>query len=176
MKLALNLSFLAALATAACGCAGPTGPDVEFPAEGTVRAPQRVAEVQASQGARADANFYAVHFTDDALNSLGRAKLDAMIRDDESVRPVTIHLASVADSAAQMRRIESITAYLKDAGLNESQMRFETGLNGESYHPSAPDLANLSKTDSAEPGAGVGAGPAGGPAVSTGQGPGYMAR
>jgi hypothetical protein len=46
MKLALNLSFLAALVTAACGCAGPTGPDVEFPAEGTVRAPQRVAEVQ----------------------------------------------------------------------------------------------------------------------------------
>ena len=55
-------------------------------------------------------------------------------------------------------------------------MRFETGLNGESYHASAADLANLSKTDSESPGGSVGAGPAGGPAVSTGQGPGYMAK
>jgi hypothetical protein len=68
-----------------------------------------------------------------------------MIRDDETVRPVTIHLVSTGDNAAQMRRIESITAYLKDAGLSESQMRFETGLNGESYHPSAPELANWAR-------------------------------
>ena len=41
---------------------------------------------------------------------------------------------------------------------------------------SAADLANLSKTDSESPGGSVGAGPAGGPAVSTGQGTGYMAK
>ena len=164
---ALTAAILTTL-TAVCGCAGPKGPDMEFPAEGTIQAPTRVAEIQRAQGARNDGNLYAVHFTDDAVNSLGRAKLDAMMRDDETVRPLTIHLAP-ADSTVTMRRIESVTAYLKDNGVTESQMRFETGLSGESYHPSAPELANLHKTETGdETGAAAAAAPA--PSASYGNG------
>ena len=156
MKLAMKLTFLATLATLATawGCAEHTDPNYEFPDAGKVRSYQRVAEIQRSQGSREDANLYAAHFTDDALNSLGRAKVDSMIRNDEAVRPVTIHLAGAggADNAATMRRIQSITAYLKDNGIPESQMRFETGANAATYHPSAPELANLSKTDTGDAG------------------------
>jgi hypothetical protein len=145
MKLVMKLSFLATLA--ACGCAEHTQPSMDFPAEGTVRPHQRMAEIQRSTGARHDGNLYASHFTDDALNSLGRAKLDSMLSDDESVRPLTIHMAPAADRSALMRRIEAVTAYLKDNGLSDQQMNFMSGLNDASYHPAAPDLANLRKTD-----------------------------
>ena len=145
MKFVMKLSFLAALA--ACGCAEHTQPSMDFPDEGTVRPHQRMAEIQRSTGARHDGNLYASHFTDDALNSLGRAKLDSMLSDDESIRPLTIHMAPTADRSALMRRIEAVTAYLKDNGLSDQQMHFVSGLNDASYHPAAPALANLHKTD-----------------------------
>jgi hypothetical protein len=145
MKFVTKLSFLASLA--ACGCAEHTQPSMDFPAEGTVRPHQRMAEIQRSTGARHDGNLYASHFTDDALNSLGRAKLDSMLGDDESVRPLTIHMAPTADRSDLMRRIEAVTAYLKDNGLSDQQMHFVSGLNDGSYHPAAPDLANLRKTN-----------------------------
>ncbi|MGB7156618.1 MAG: hypothetical protein WBD40_01050 [Tepidisphaeraceae bacterium] len=148
MKLAMKLTFLALLV--ACGCAEHTQPDMEFPAEGAVRAPVRFADVQRSNGARGDGNLFAAHFTDDAVNSLGRAKLDVMIRDDETVRPVTIHMAPTKDMPVTIRRMESVTAYLKDAGLSDAQIQFETGLNEDSFHPAAPELANLAKMDLAE--------------------------
>ena len=145
MKLVTTVSFLAVLA--ACGCAEHTQASTEFPAEGTVPAPQRMAEIQRAAGARHDGNLYAAHFTDDALNSLGRAKLESMLSDDEAVRPVTIHMAATADRSVLMRRIEAVTAYLKDNGLNDQQINFVSELNDASYHPAAPDLANLHKTD-----------------------------
>jgi hypothetical protein len=148
-RVAMNVAVLATLLAA--GCQGEhTDPNYEFPDAGKMRSYQQMANVQRSAGARADGNLYAYHFTDDALNSLGRAKVDAMIRNDESVRPVTIYLASSAENTANMRRIESVSAYLKDNGLAESQMRFETGANAATYHAAAPDLANLSKTDSGQ--------------------------
>ena len=39
-----------------------------------------------------------------------------------------------------MRRIESITAYLKDNGLTESQMQFKTGANGGVVPPGRTGL------------------------------------
>lgn len=158
MKLALKLSFLAGL-IASGGCAEHTKPSTEFTNDGAIRPYSRMAEIQRSNGARADGNLYGAHFTDDAVNSLGRAKLYAMLGNDETVRPLTIHMAPASDRTALLRRIESITAYLKDNGLTDGQMRFVSALNDDSYHPSAPALANLRKTDSAEP-ADAGAAPA----------------
>jgi hypothetical protein len=149
MNIATKISFLAALAVAG-GCAEHTKPSTEFDADGAVRPYSRMAEVQRSNGARADGNLYAAHFTDDAVNSLGRAKLDAMLGNNETVRPVTVHMAPIADRDALLRRIESVTAYLKDNGLTDGQMHFVSGLNEASYHPSAPELANLRKMDAGE--------------------------
>lgn len=143
---------LAMVLVLAGGCAEHTKPDAAFDDEATIRPYRRMAEVQRSAGARADGNLHPAHFTDDAVNSLGRAKLDAMLANEETVRPLTIHLAPMADRSALMRRIESVTAYLKDNGLNDAQLHFVTGLNDASYHSSASDLANLRKTDTGEPG------------------------
>ncbi len=150
MNLVTRLSFLAALVLAV-GCAEHTKPDPQFDDGGTIRPHQRMAEVQRSTGARADGNLYAAHFTDDAVNSLGRAKLDAMLGNDETIRPLTIHMAPMSNRDALIRRIESITAYLKDNGLSDAQMHFVSGLNDDSYHPSAPDLTNLRKMDTGAP-------------------------
>ena len=170
-RVAINMAVLALLAAA--GCKGEhTDPNYEFPDAGKFRSYEQMANVQRSTGARADGNLYAYHFTDDSLNSLGRTKVDAMIRNDETIRPVTIHMASAADNAVNMRRIESVTAYLKDNGLTESQMRFETGANAASYHAAAPELANLPKTDSGEPG--TAAEPAPAVAAPSGFGSGLM--
>jgi hypothetical protein len=135
------------------GCAEHTRPTTEFPEEGSLRPHQRMSDIQRANGARGDGNLYAVHFTGDALNSLGRAKLGAMLRDDESVRPLTVHIAPAPDRDVLLRRIESVTAYLKDNGLTDQQMHFVSGLNDASYHRSASGLANLHKMDSVEPGA-----------------------
>jgi hypothetical protein len=159
MKLAMKLSFIGVLLAA--GCAEHTKPDPEFAAEGTIRPHQRMADIQRANGARGDGNLYAAHFTDDALNSLGRAKLDVMMRDVESVRPLTVHMASAPSRDALMRRIESVTAYLKDNGLTEQQMNFMSGPNGESFHPVAPELNNLRKLEAAIPADSAAAGPNG---------------
>ncbi len=148
MKLVITLTFAALMVVT--GCAEHREPTTEFPEEGSFRPHQRMADIQRANGARADGNLYAVHFTDDALNSLGRSKLDAMLRDEESIRPLTVHMASTPDRAALLRRIESVTAYLKDNGLPDQQMKFVSDLNDASYHPSAPALANLRKTDTGE--------------------------
>ena len=157
MKVTIKLAFLAA-ALAAVGCAEHTQPDPEFPADNAIRSPRRFAEVQRANGARNDGNLYEVHFTDDAVNSLGRAKLESMISDDETVRPVTIHMIALKDMSVTVRRMESVTAYLKDAGLTDAQIKFETGLKPGNYHPAAPELANLQKMETgaaAEPPAAV---------------------
>ena len=151
MNRAVTLPIVQALAVVN-GCAEHTKPDPQFAHVGTVRPHQRMMDVQRSAGARADGNLYAAHFTDDAVNSLGRAKLQAMLGNDETVRPVTVHMAPTADRDALMRRIESVTAYLRDNGLTDAQMHFVSGLNDASYHPSAPDLANLRKADTGEAG------------------------
>ena len=151
MKLAMKMTFLAAIAAA--GCAEHTQPTTEFPEEGSLRPHQRMADIQRANGARGDGNLYTAHFTDDALNSLGRSKLDAMLRDEESVRPLTVHMTPAPDRATVLRRIESVTAYLKDNGLSDQQMHFVSGLNESSYHPSAPALANLRKMDADAPAA-----------------------
>lgn len=163
MKLAIQITLAAALAGA--GCAEHTQPTTEFPEDGSLRPHQRMADIQRANGARGDGNLYAAHFTDDALNSLGRVKVDAMMRDEESVRPLTVHMAPLADRDALLRRIESVTAYLKDNGLTDSQMHFVSGLNNESYHPSAQGLANLRKMESDVP---VGDPASGAPAADTG--------
>jgi len=171
MKNLTKVAFLAAAMVAAGGCAEHTEPSTEFAAEGEIRSPRRVAEIQRANGAREDGNLLAAHFTEDAVNSLGRAKLDAMLSDDEVVRPVTVHMEPASDQAASMRRMESVTAYLKDNGLTDSQIRFVTGLNERSYHPSAPNLANLSKTDTGDPSAVAAPAPVAAPAMQSSPSP-----
>src|SRR5262245_60524344 len=60
-----------------------------FAPEDSVPAMTRAMNVQAASGARADAMLQAAHFDKGQLNSLGRAKLTAMLDDDDANNPVT---------------------------------------------------------------------------------------
>jgi len=119
-----------------------------FPPEGTVRSPQRFVDVQQAAGARGEGNLYEAHFVGAELNSLGRAKLDAMLRDDDAL-PVVVHLTPVDDANLREHRMQAIAIYLQDGGLSASQIRFTDGLNEDAVAPAAPGLKNLKKTDSA---------------------------
>ena len=138
---------LVVLATAGCGAKEPF-----FPEEGAYRPVQRIADAQEAAGARADANLYACHFDQTVLNSLGQAKLDAMIRSGPALEPLVVHLQPAAGEEHDdlVARMESVTAYLRDCGLADDQIAFADRYNDAAYSPAAPALANLKKTDTAE--------------------------
>src|SRR3954463_14728224 len=54
-------------------------------------------DVQNSQGARNDAMLYSYHFTGGHLNSLGRAKVIAMLDNCDNCDPIVVHLVSVGE-------------------------------------------------------------------------------
>src|SRR5215208_3484973 len=88
-RLALLAIAGGAVAGVALGC--QSNPDRAihgevFPPDEQIRPIDRAVDVQAAKAARADATLYTYHFDRGAaLNSLGRAKLDLMLRgDDES--------------------------------------------------------------------------------------------
>lgn len=121
-------------------------PGEQFPPAGANRATRQFIDAQAASGARADAMLYPHHFDGGRLNSLGRAKLDRMIEDDESL-PVVIYLnLSEKDEAAEDRK-ESVAVYLKDRGVLESQAKLLNGPNPASVSPAAVNLAGSPRTD-----------------------------
>src|SRR4051812_38860406 len=63
-----------------------------FPAENAPRATEQFMAVQAAAGARADSTLQPLHFDNEKLNSLGEAKLDLMLKDDDSVEPVIVYM------------------------------------------------------------------------------------
>lgn len=118
-----------------------------FPSDDAYRAHQQAIDAQVAAGAREDGNLYDCHFTGDAVNSLGRSKLDAMVRGAEVDQVVNVHLAGDGAHDLLVRRMRSVTAYLKDQGLPDEQIAFTEGLNDRTYTPAAMGLRNLEKTD-----------------------------
>jgi hypothetical protein len=119
-------------------------------------ATQRLAEVQAASGARADAMLHPQHFDGETLNSLGQRKLDLMIEDERAITPLTVYLDfPEADAHDEMRR-RSVVLYLKERGLLDSQIKLENGINPATLTAALPNLTRLSKTEN--PGAGDAAG------------------
>src|SRR5213592_1110073 len=80
----------------AAGC--QSGPDRAihgemFPADEQVRPVDRMVDVQSAAAARSDATLNDSHFGRGAsLNSLGRARLDLMLRDDDDATPLVVYL------------------------------------------------------------------------------------
>src|SRR3954447_6246490 len=63
-----------------------------FPPDDAPRATQQFATVQAASGARSDATLQPLHFDGEHLNSLGEAKLDLLLKDDDTVEPVVLYM------------------------------------------------------------------------------------
>ena len=94
--------------------------------------------VQNSNGARYDGMLYAYHFTGGHLNSLGRAKVIAMLENCENCDPIVVHLVNAGEGDTLAARKASVELYLKTAD----------GANDMTFHPAADDLVRFSKTES----------------------------
>lgn len=142
------LTMLAAGIVAGCQDQKCTGPaDDFFAVEGNSRT-QTVLDAQAASGARADGMLYAAHFTGPALNSLGAAKLDRMLGDDDPCQPLTVYLNLPEKDTQAAARKSATVAYLRDRGLTNDQVRIVAGENLDTLHPAAPMLKRMDKTES----------------------------
>ena len=105
----------------------------------------RLIDAQVARGARNDATLYEVQFDGPKLNSLGMAKLDAMLKDDTAL-PLNLWLATAEDDSIPARKV-SVTTYLKDKGVPSDQIQFASGGNPATDHPAAQPIKDLDKTD-----------------------------
>jgi hypothetical protein len=118
----------------------------DFAPDDQPKAINRQTDAQAERGAGADATLYACHFDGANLNSLGKAKLDLILKDSGGEN-LTLWMALPDDASAQMRRL-SVAGYLKDHGVAPEQVTFGSGANPDTDHPAAQSLKDLAKTDS----------------------------
>ena len=125
-----------------------------FPGDGDERAVDRFVKVQSASAARADATLNDNHFDSGGeLNSLGRAKLDLMMKDDEASLPMVVYVdVRRADSrqgaaAAAERCQDSARRYLADHGMADDRVEFRTGPNFGYRHPARDGLRGLRRLE-----------------------------
>ena|SRR5436190_2837851 len=150
----------------------------KFPSNEAVRTPEQFMLVQATKGARNDATLQPWHFDGEALNSAGEQKLDLMVGTDGTKSPIVVYLNLRSTDELTATRRDAIVRYLGDHGVADQQMKFVTGPNPATAHPTADELARMSKLESPQqggtsetssgPGA-VGSSGSGGSAGSTGE-------
>ena len=144
----LGLSLVGLLSMVGCRANNPDVHGEDFPVEEMVNPVTKIADTQSYAGARSDATLYPMHFDCGKLNSLGEAKLDRMMHDDESCTPMIVHLTGADDMADA--RGKSVTIYLKDKGLKDNQIKIESGVNTATNHPVAPSVERLPLTNSGD--------------------------
>ncbi len=111
-------------------------------------------EIQAAAGARQDAQLVPAHFSGEALNSLGRQKLDLMLRDGEAPAETIVYLNLPKTQADTFdKRRDSVVAYLKDSGLTEAQIKVEHGPNHGVDYPAADGIKGEHALEAAAAGA-----------------------
>lgn len=137
-----------------------------FLADGAPRPVNRFADVQSATGARLDGTLYACHFDGPSgLNSLGRRKLDLMLKGD-AAPPMIVYL-DVPQPAADDEfpstdppgaiapagdgRAESVRLYLADRGLSGAQVEVRNGPNLGSNHLARDGLRGLKRLQGPNP-------------------------
>jgi hypothetical protein len=146
----------ASLVLAAAGCCeggknAMQGPcDLQFGETGPANPVNQACDTQAASGNRADAMLGTRHFCGDKLNSLGAAKLDSMLRDDDMCKPMSVYLDVPADDFSKPRH-DAVAAYLKAHGLAETQIALKEGPNPNAKTPSAMNMNRYYKTEGGVP-------------------------
>ena len=153
------LAAALSLAAATTGCqtsrngAGENVRGERFPADDQTRPVDRFIDVQSAAAARTDATLNAYHFDGQGgLNSLGRRKLDLMLRDDAAL-PLVVYLdlsraevsaraAGVLPPSADAHR-DSVRVYLADRGVSDEQLELRSGPNLGYNHPARDGLRGL---------------------------------
>lgn len=179
MKVIKWIGWFAAAAvvglTAGCNHPKPP-PDLHgevFPKDGDARDVWNFRSAQASAGAREDATLYDYHFDDDGLNSLGEEKLDLMLAAEKPAEPMVVYLDVPAPQTAQRNR-QAVLTYLKDRGLQDSQIAVKDGPNPH-HASSAGDASSALHALQAQPQGAAQTGTGSTPAASTSNAqPGYQ--
>ena len=109
----------------------------KFAPDDEPRASQNFAAAQAAAGDRADATLHASHFDAQGLNSLGRDKIDLMLRAGEAQQPLVVYLDLPHGPVSADAARQSVGEYLKGRGLPESQMKLVDGPNPDTLHSAA---------------------------------------
>ncbi len=151
----LRLALLGAAGGAALGMAAGCRNKADraihgelFPPDEQVRPVDRMVEVQSASAARRDATLNALHFDRGAaLNSLGRAKLDLMLRDDDESLPLVVYLDVRDRGGVTEDHRDAVRRYLADRGVAEAQLDLRTGPNLDYTRPARDGLRGLQKID-----------------------------
>jgi hypothetical protein len=154
-------SILAALGLSTAGCATDGSDDKDFFPTGE-RQVTKIEEAQNSAGARHDATLNVAQFDGAALNSLGQAKLDAIVSNLPDEGPVSIYVDVPTDGALAQARKDAVAAYLTNSHLTPDQFKLVDGPNPNTWTPSATALSDMSKTDTDAAAPSGGSGSAGG--------------
>jgi hypothetical protein len=127
--------------------AGLTGCATNNENEGTIEAQQvrNTCDAQAASGARADATLHPCHFDGANLNSLGTARLDDILADDDTAKPLTIYLDMPAGDTNESVHRDAIARYVETKGFAAADLKFEQGPNPATLHPAAERAAQLLK-------------------------------
>ncbi len=142
-----TILLIAAIAFATAGCSSK---DKFFPEQDTYRRSQQMMDTQIAAAARDSGNLYDCHFDESGLNALGKQQLDAVVRGQHDNATLVVRLQDESDHDRVVRRMKSVAAYLKDAGLQDNQIVFSDKFNDATYTPAVAGLSQLAKTDTGE--------------------------
>jgi hypothetical protein len=138
MKLTNMLAWSAAAVLLLSGCQTENHNGF-FKGEAAGDEVNKFCDVQASNGARNDAMLYSYHFTGTHLNSLGRAKVLAMLDNcNDNCDAITVHLVRCGEDEVLTQRKAAVELYLKTS----------EGPNTLTFHPADQDLIRFAKTES----------------------------
>lgn len=149
MQVIKTLTFAAVLfgAAAAAGCQTDKSSMTDFfPAEEEQRV-QHVAQIQAASGARADATLQPFHFDGGKLNSLGEAKLDLMMKDDDSAQPLVVYMNVSDKNTIYGARRDAVLRFLESRGAIADQVKLEVGPNPNAHSLASEHLSRMSRTE-----------------------------
>ena len=119
-----------------------------FPGPYEPRTPAVYADAHAAAGARTDSTLRSYHFDKGELNSLGREKLDQMVRDDDACDPLVVYVDARGESGLRDEWENAVAEHLKVRGLTDEQISFKSGPNMSDTTPSAPALRGLRQMES----------------------------
>ena len=150
VALAVLAGVAVVLGTAGCKGSHNGGEQVshgeQFIADGTPRSVDKFFNTQVASGARADSTLNPSHFDGNQLNSLGREKLRAMLKDDDACEPLTVYVNTPGTGETKARG-EAVTAFLMDEGLLETQVQIKEGANPGSVTPAAKAMKAFAISD-----------------------------
>ncbi len=141
MKLTNLMAWAAAAVLLLSGCQNENHNGF-FKGEAAGDEVNKFCEVQTSNGARNDAMLYGYHFTGTHLNSLGRAKVLAMLDNCDNCDPIVVHLVNCGEDDVLAQRKAAVELYLKTT----------EGPNTLTFHASDEDILRFEKIESSDDG------------------------